>query len=82
MLSTSDGVSFHILKCKRRNEKSICPGVLTCLGNESTPMKTLELARERAKRVMNNRLGHGFRLLYLGHYSHRLEDHLENPYFF
>jgi len=60
---TSDGCAFGQLSCKRRNgDKSLCHGVLTCLGNESTPMKTPELARQRASQIKHASLGHGYRL--------------------
>ena len=62
-IKTADGLECGFLSCKRRNgDKSMCPGMLTCIGNESTPMKTPELARERASKVANMNLAHGFRL--------------------
>lgn len=62
-LQTSDGFNAGQLRCKRRNgDKSMCTGILTCIGNECTPMKTPELARQRASQLNEIKLGHGYRM--------------------
>lgn len=62
-LQTADGFNAGQLRCKRRNgDKSMCTGILTCIGNECTPMKTPELARQRASQLNEIKLGHGYRM--------------------
>ena len=57
-LQTADGFNAGQLRCKRRNgDKSMCTGILTCIGNECTPMKTPELARQRGFSTERNQVG-------------------------